>query len=428
MGNNAYISSLIKEAKKDINNKEVINKIIKYYEKLFCDKIVTHYGQEYREKAKEALPELVRHYFSKEYKIPLNDFLRKKSSIIFNNKKMRNFNDIIQGDEKLKIKEYYTNKIYTSLINSNASSTLTNEELYNLCKYILNNTFKNYISSEKTTRVSLYFNVMINRKLELFKSEEKLLLYYTSIFGANDRIKLYFYDKYSYLLEDKEDSYLPFEEIIDEILVKGKNLIFINIERKIIEKIKSYKNSSVADELKKLRCGRPANIELIKNYYSYVKDLVYDKFCDKVTVCKKILKQEIDKKYDEYFIVAINNIINRKGEYIYLPRYINNRLSEHIKNKKSFYKVYYVDDNAFDIINSNVNIINKYVKKHSKNIPSNELKEFLEEEYYIIAYEYFTKNRSKDFDEYVKSKLREKIKKITLYSDSENSGLKKMKH
>lgn len=416
------ITKLVKDVKEN-KNEESFNKIVKYYEEDFCSKVVNNYGEEYKSKAKEVLPALVKHYFDNNIKETIWNFLRKKTCNIFNIS--YSFDDIIKSERKEQIKNHYINKFYMDIQKENTKTCLTKEELLKLSRYIVSGMYDNYISSEKKSHVSSYFDALIRRKVKLFNDEEKLLLYYTGIFEANNRIKLYFYDKYSYILEEMGyEYYYQYKNIIDDSLVGDKCLILMNMELRIISGIKKYKNNvrkNIEEEIRNLRCGKNADLELIKKYYSYIKELVYNKFCDKVTVCKKILIQEIDKKYEEYFNAAIINTINRKGEDIYLPKYINNRLSEHIRNKKTLYKIYYLDDETFDMINNNVNMIDRYVKKYSKNIPVDILKGYLEKEYYYIAYEYYTKKRARDYYSYIKANLNLSIKKyISSYTDDQN--------
>ena len=201
--------------------------------------------------------------------------------------------------------------------------------------------------------------------------------------------------------------------------------MIINVEKNIIIEVKKYRaclKLRVEEEIKNLAQGNPADTNLIKEYYSYIKKLVYNKFSDRVTVCKKRLMQEIDEKYDEYLTQILNNISNKiVPADIYLPKYINGRLRSYVKDNKSFYKIYYLDDNAFDMINSNINIVDKFVKRYSKNIPSDVLRKILEEEYYISSYEYFTKERVQDFYRYVKLKLYNVAKeKNNSYIDDDN--------
>ena len=414
------ITKLVRDVKEN-ESEESFNKLVKHYEEYFCSKVANNYGEEYRSRAKEALPALVRYYFDNNIKGTVSNYLGKKSYKVFSDG--YSFDDIIKSENKERVRKYYIKKFYRDIQKENVIVYLTKEELLELSKYIVSNMYNNYISSEKKSHVSSYFDALIKRKVKLFNDEEKLLLYYIGIFGSNSRIKLYFYDKYSYMLE--EIGYEQYKKIIDDILVKKENLMIINVERNIIIGIKKYKaclKLRVEEEIKNLALGNPADTNLIKEHYSYIKKLVYNKFSDKVTVCKKRLIQEIDEKYDEYLTQTINNIANKiVPADIYLPEYINRRLSSYVKDNKSFYKVYYLDDNAFNMINSNINIVDKFVKRYSRNIPEDVLRKILEEEYYISAYEYFTKERSRDFCSYVKSNLYKVAKeKNSSYIDDDN--------
>lgn len=336
------------------------------------------------------------------------------------------FDKIIKSENKWQVREYYINKFYVDIQKECIITCLTKEELLELSRYIVSRMYDNYNSSDKKSHVSSYFDTLIRRKIKMLKDEEKLLLYYVSIFGSNSRIKLYFYNKYSYLLEEIESVYyVQYKKMIDDLLTKKDNLILMNVEANVIKWVKRYKTQlkiKVEEEIENLKLEKPVDIELIKEYYSYIKRLVYNKFSDKVTVCKKRLMQDIDKKYDEYLMKIINNIAKEKDEPIYLPKYINNRLSSYVMYNRSYYKIYYLDDNAFDMINSNVDIVDKFVEKYSENIPADVLRKILEEEYYILAYEYFTKERAQKFDRYVKLNLYNVAKeKNNSYIDDEDN-------
>ena len=56
------ITKLVKDVKEN-ESEESFNKLVKHYEEYFCSKVANNYGEEYRSKAREALPALVRYYF-----------------------------------------------------------------------------------------------------------------------------------------------------------------------------------------------------------------------------------------------------------------------------------------------------------------------------------------------------------------------------
>lgn len=335
------ITELINEAK-ITNDEELINQIIKHYEPYFCNNVEKTYGKGFEEKAKETLPRLVNYYFENNMKDDLNSFLRKRAFTIFN-EKHENFNKMINSDNKEKLKEHYIDKVYNMIKKKYQKLILSDEEIQKLSEVIVEPIYNNYIKSTKKSNTSNYFNSMINRKLKIY-DEEKLYLIYIQKIALTEKITNYFFNKYKYLLKEfKLESEETFKELVEEVLFSSLSLHF-NFEARIRNKINQQnviEKMKYDFEMKKLKEGKEADIDLIKKHCLYIKELVFNKFKNKVMVSEEVLNEEIDLKFENHFNAGIHYI--KKNPNCYLAQYINTRLSESIKRKKRFFKPVYVD-------------------------------------------------------------------------------------
>ena len=409
------IDKLIQEARKTKSEKS-IKKISNYYYNLFylkCNKV-----------NENVIYNLVKYYLFNDIKISLEEFLNSKR--LEGLASRENFDHIIESEDKEEIKIYYINKMYNTMIDNQLTKVLSKNEIYELCNYYVNSIFCNYIKDEKKSDVSNYFNAIIYRQITFFKNEEKLLLFYARNIKVNENIKKYFCNKYKYLLNDyKFITMEDYEKCVCDILYSLKNKFdcsFENYLKKNFGKKKAY----VFDEISKLRKKQPADIEMVRNYYMHIKDVIFDKFKDKITVDKSILKKEIDKKYDGYFYAAVNALKNNPKKSI--SRYINNRLTTYISNKKMLFRNSYIDDDIKSKINENITLIDSYIKRFSYNYPKDELEKKLKDKYFEYAYLYYEKEITSGFDSYVKGHILQEAKKITENYLDDDCNLTKHKH
>lgn len=378
------------EEYKVCKDKILLEEIIKYYEPFFCKRIKEVYGNKYIDKAKKELPLLVNYYFEKNIHDKLCNYLSKKSKTIFNTKE--NFDDKINNGNEELIKKHYISKFYNKLISGAYSSVLTDKQKLNLSVLIVNNVYDNYVKSSKSSGVALSFNSMLNNKLELFKNEQTVLLYYVRKIELTNNIKKYFYKKYKYLIKDyKYVTYDDFKLIVDEVL-----------------KRKYTSNAKLDDRIKRLIKEKEALNESkipLEKRYAYIKDLVFNKLKSKVSVSEDVLKCEIDKKYNDYILVVKEKL--RNGDSFNIKSYLNNRLTDHIKRRKSFFKYVYVDKDLVEKTRKdNVYLVEKYAVRYAKSVDQNTLSNNLSKKYDELVQEYYKKMRKTPFLVYVQNGLR----------------------
>lgn len=370
---------------------------------------------------------MIKYYFDNNLKDKISGYLYKKSKTIYNTP--YKFNQVIHSDKE-KLKEHYVNKMYNTLLKQNKKTILLKNELLELTKYDVNNMFKNYLCDEKVSSVSNYFNVMINRKIKMYKNEDKLILAYVKHIGINNRIQTYFYNKYFYIYElYKLDSINIYKEYIDDILKSNFSMNTVNFESLLIRKCKNYENNkkeNIYIEIKKLKEGKTFDYDLLKKHYFYIKDIVFGKYKDEVFITSEELKNYIDEKYDRYFDVGIEYI--KKNPDKSLARYINNRLSDIIKRNKSFFKPFYVDEKIKEkTIQENIDIIYKVLKRYN-NLYENEavLLKIIECSYYKNAELFYKKERKVKFNVYVRNQINIDLNSINFKDEDEiNEYLKK---
>lgn len=405
------IEEKVRLAKKTKDEK-LIKEIIKYYEPIFCLNVSNKYGEEYVKDAKEMLPQLVYKYiYNDEIKSKLSCVLRKKVKTFF---PKTHYNDVITSGNKEYIKEHYINKLYKNLKILNTTDVLNDDELMMLSNKIVSGFYNNYLNGDKKSSVSNYFNSQISRKLKNFNDEEKLLLFYAYKVEVNDKIVLYFCDKYLYLLEEfKYININMYKKIIKDILSNKVYVKKTNLKSIIIKEMKN-KEENYISYIKKcislLKMRDMTYYDDVYKYYFYITRLVYEKYKDEV-INKREFKKALKEKYDIYFKETIDNLHFK--ENLNIQRYVNSRLTFYAKNDRSLYEKTRINKK---MINENSDeLIDKTLRKYEKNIfPSDVLEDIIVESYYKSAEEYFKKHRNTDFVSYVDYKMDYCIKKMNL--------------
>ena len=405
------IEEKIRLARKTKDEK-LIEEIIEHYEPIFCLNVSNKYGEEYIKDAKEMLPKLVYKYiYNDEIKSKLAFVLRKKVLTFF---PKTHYDDVINSENKEYIKEHYINKFYRKLKILNVTDVLNDDELMMLSNEIIDILYNNYLNGDKKSTVSNYFNSQISRKLKYLNDEEKLLVYYVNKVGSNNKIVLYFVNKYMYLLNEfKNIDFNTYRKIIKNILSGDIYFRNLNLKTTVIKEMKN-KEESYISYIKKcislLKMGDMTYYDDVYKYYFYIPRLVYEKYKDEVTN-KREFKKALKEKYDIYFEKAINNITFK--ENFDIQRYVNSRLTFYAKNDRSLYEKMRVNKK---IINENSDeLIDKTLKRYEGKInPSDVLEDIIIESYYKSAEEYFKKYRKKDFVSYMDYKMDYCIKKMNL--------------
>lgn len=337
------------ELAKLTKDKKIIEDIIKHYEPYFSDMVKRIYGKEYCGISVEILPMIINYYFENNIKEDLSTYLVKNVKNIF--KVGRNFNELIKSENSKMIKFYYIYFMHQRLFKNCKTQILSKEELFELCSKDVTTFYNNYIRTEKRTNASFYFLKLIERQLGRYQDEDVLLLTYAKKVKVTDNIKNYFYDKYKDLLSNYcNNDIVCYKTSIDNALNLKVVNIFGDFKTTVINQIEKYHKAYKAyiiNEIQKVKNHEDADIEEIKKYYSYIKDLFFDNLHCKVNINDDELENLIDIKYEDYFKAGIIYISNNKDGY--LASYINNRLKGFFYSLKYLYKNDYIEDKKQNI-------------------------------------------------------------------------------
>lgn len=319
-------------------NEELVKEITEYYEPYFINMVKRSYGQEYSKIAKEMLPIIIKYYFNNNINEDLSMYLIRRSKNMFEIEK--NFNKIIKSEDSKVIKFYYIYFMHKNLLKNCKTQMLSKEELFELCSKDVTTYYNNYIRTEKKSSASFYFLKLIERQLGRYQNEDVLLLTYAKKVKVTDNIKNYFYDKYKdFLIDYCNNDILWYKTSIDNALNLKVINIFSDFKPTIINEIDKYNKAYkfyIKKEIQKVKDHEDANIEDIKKYYSYIKDLIFNELYSYVNISNDELKNLIDIKYEDYFKAGITYISNNKDGY--LSSYINNRLKDFLLSLTYMYK------------------------------------------------------------------------------------------
>lgn len=415
------INNTVKEVMKT-KDKNEMNMLINHYKPIFINNVVKKYGTDYINEAEEIFPYFIEYYFDNNLKSNLSSYLYERAKYFLSIKV--NFDNIVNSDSKLLIKQYYINKLSRILKKDCYSKLLSNDQKYELSKCVVNDIFNNYVKEKKLSSVPNYFNNMLNKKLTLFIDEEKLILKYIQYFGLNNKIKSYFYEKYMYVYHLYDVSIDEYKDAINNIL--STNYFFnINIESKLkkyLDKIRINKEKLYHEREKEFKNGNMFYLDEVKTHYLYIKDLVFNKLKDRVNISQEKLKLLLDEKYDSYFIKIVKKIKDNNKEGFNFQKHINTVLTDYITSKKYYQKDFYIDkDLKNKNINDNLYLINKYAIKYAGSCPKEVLLKKLEEKYNSLSDKYFSRSRKTTFSNFVKNGLREEAKRINLiYKDDDD--------
>lgn len=324
-------------------DEKLISDIISHYKPIFLNNVCKEYGEEYKKEALIMLSTLVNRYiYDDSIKSKLSDYLRKK---VFYFPPKRNFNNIIKTEDNIFIKEHYIKKMYSELVENNLYKVMSNNELKEVCKYVVNLVFNNYLNTDKSSFVSIYFNTQINRRLKCFKDEEKLIIYYVNKIGIKSKMVNYFVNKYKNIFE--EYSFIDecnYCNIVKEILsnIYFPTFVFEVSLRKKLNAMKNDKKKQIYEYVLLLESGDLSYYYEVKKYYTYIIDCVYNKFKDDVLVDNYEYRKLLNIKYDKYFKSCITFIQNTNTDYN-ISRYMFTRLNEFSSKSKKLYPITYVD-------------------------------------------------------------------------------------
>ncbi len=298
-----------------------------------------------------------------------------------------------------KLLDDYVKILYFKMKNKNKNLVLSESKLEELSKVIIKRFYDNYLKIKKTISIHSYFYRRIINFERIFDQDEKLILCYVHYVGVNDEIKNYFYNKYLYLLKPYlmayEDDY---KKVIDDLLNKDVKYITI-LESKIKKELKKLKND------KFMEMKNNYDYEKIYNYYSYIKDLVFKKYNDRVVISPDELMHKISEKYKDYVKVVIKKLKNKDDFNI--NKYLNNRLSTYVEESKSFYEKVYVDEDEKEKNKKDyVYLVEKYAVKYAGSVDKKIMVDHLSKKYDELLEEYYRKNRKTTFLVFIQNGLR----------------------
>ena len=295
----------------------------------------------------------------------------------------------------------YVKILYFKMKNKNNNLVLNESELEELSQAIIKRFYKDYLKNDKKVSMHSYFYRCIVNIERTFEKEEKLILCYVHFVGVNDKIRNYFYNKYLYLLKPYINVYEDdYKKIIDNLLNGDVKYITV-LESKIKKELKKMKND------KFIEMKNSYDYEKIYNYYSYIKNLVFEKYKYKVVISHDELMRKLDEKYKSYVRVVVEKLKNKDDFNI--NSYLNARLSNYALESKSFYEKVYVDQDKIEKTKQDhFYLVEKYATKYAGNIDRVSMMKNLAKKYDELTEEYYKKNRRTSFLVFVQNGLRNK--------------------
>lgn len=381
-----------------------------HYEPIIKENVRRKFGDDASEKMVELLPSLIKYYFDNNFKYRLDDFLNRKANTLFSEKEKR---IIIGGkidsedEEKIKrVVNHYSNHFYQKIKKYN--KILSDEELREF-SYILIKTNVLKLMNNNTYIRNLMLNYIM-REVEVYKNdEEKMMKRFVLVNGINDNILKYFTEKYSYLLEEyKADRmYNCLKSYYKEIIIESLEMITridCKLEKIIMKNLyKKYENEKIKEQkFIDNKIVSKESFKCIYENYSYIKDIIYNKFINKTIFTDEELILEIDKKYIDYVNAYLNGTMDSN-----VQRYINARLTDYFKSgvrtipEKIFYKT---DDYYYYSY-----YIDKYLDKLQANYPRNLALEELKNLYDEIFNKHYIKQRKTNIMIIIQKVLKQRI-------------------
>ena len=302
-----------------------------HYEPIVKNYVLKKYGQDSSYKMNEMLPSLIDYYFEHKIKDSLGSFLCWKADLIYKERKERKLiGGTFPEDEKNLefVIEHYSNKFYEKIKHHN--KYLSDVELKKYSYKITKDICFKYKDSKNDFRFVVWQALL--RETKYYDENEELFL---QMFASNIELTCnvydYFYERYSYLLDKyKSDSkYEYLSKIFPNILIDTvlnfrrpaksiKNVIVSKLFEKYKERINEEKQ-----KINKFESGNLETLNSISEDYSYIKNVIFNKFVGKVIFSKEELIQKIEEKYNDYVNAYMNGTRNSNTQ-----RYINTRLTE----------------------------------------------------------------------------------------------------
>lgn len=328
-----FVKDMVREAKNGSN--EALKELEVYYLDIFKNNVKRFCGEEYIEEAMYDYSYLIEEYFNSDYVEHLESFLRRKAKLYpkekFIKRQLGDKIDFNNEDELNFIINHYTDSFFKKV--KWCTDVLSEDDLFayslNLIKYFVFNL-------EINNDFRVFLNDRIHREIENYDNNEELLLKKYIIFNGYDKkIINYFSNKYIYILNSYINNYgynfikKEFKNIIEESLQQlnnSNNSLEQMIEKNIVKRIKEEKEKQ-KEYILKARNGSGVAFGILCNNYSYIINVMYDKYKDSVDLKKNDLKNIIKEKYDEYIYAYVNGTSNTD-----INKYLSTRLNDYMRN------------------------------------------------------------------------------------------------
>ena len=297
---------------------------------------------------------------------------------------------------------------------------LNNEEIYALCYNFIRKIVVNYNKEMVKSNIYTICHMRMKRLVNYCLDEQNLILYYVKYVGLTNKVLNYFKDRYQELKKEYKVSNKEYKNAIIKVLSSGKLLkkdIYVSIKREL-EYISKNNKCDEKDKVDKIIekinnkiMPSMEEIDILKEYYYPIKEDIYDKYKDKVTIGKKGLKEEISVRYDSLINKYISNVFN-DGITTRIDKYLRCCLYR-VFNSKRYYYPKYKDSVPLEIREDrkrvHKKILYKYIEKYNCNFTDEEMEEILQE-YNNISDLYYIKPRKVKYEDYIKLNVREMIK------------------
>ena len=387
----AELDNLLNMARE--GNEQAFEKAYSLAENNFILLVKKNYGNDIDEEfVKELLRKKLLYYVENVRKTKLSNCLYKYAKTCLNDNP--NYNILInkKPDE---IREHYIEKLYNDIISKMGNlKVLYAYQVRQISERLIDNYIKNYQSSEKSTSVGAYFSMMIRRKVLSINNEEDLIKKYIKYYNVPGNVRRRYTKKNNYIYLQNKDyiSYIEFYNISNELLSRIADINNFSKELKIV--VRKYVKSKIQEQLNNYK----NNKEIIIKYYEYMVNDIVDKFKDKVTISKIELLDYVKRKYYDYANAYFEGSCN-----LPFSSYVNTRLSDRIKNKKSFYYIKRdFTEEEKHLIEKEKELANKIIHKYvDDKVPFKELKEAVDKKIEEKTNDYYKKERTRSLHAYL---------------------------
>ncbi len=389
-----------------------------HYEPILKKYITKNYGEDNAMNFIELMPSLIKKYFEEESQVRFDKYLKKNANNLYKEKKVYigKYIDKDDFEKKEKIIKHYSLVFYNKILKY--KDVLKEEELKKFSyEFIKDSVFK---LTETKCEIIPYFANLISRELKLYdKSEENLLKRYIIYVGLNENILNYYIKKYNYLLDKYKNNRMynclccNYKNLVKKSL-KSLNNINIDIQNVILENLIKEFNLQKEKEKNLLENEKDSeeSFKCLYDNYSYIKNNVFNKFNSLLNLDDKTLKEEIERKYNDFIKAYLNGKRTTP-----VQRYLNTRLSEYFNNlsKKKTKQENKINNCTLDkeeLIFLNKDLVDLAMKKLKTQDLNNTIRNMIKKYYFYSYDEYIKKNRKTSFRVYAYNRLVSYVEQI----------------